>query len=102
MKPLPPEEIFGLSIIATVAIASMWGIFWLAVIRSEERVIDILVNAAFFRTVTVIGVIAATAVLSLAGQLEGSVTGAILSGIAGYVLGHLAGQKKDASVPDSQ
>jgi hypothetical protein len=101
MKALPPEEIFGLSIIATVAIASMWGIFWLAVIRSKERVIDILTNQAFFRTVTVIGVIAATAVLSLAGQLEGSVTGAILSGIAGYVLGHLAGQKKESPEPGS-
>jgi hypothetical protein len=100
--PLPSDEIFELSIIATVAIASMWIIFWVAVIFSKERVIDILTNQAFFRTVTVIGVIAATAVLSLAGRLEGSVTGAILSGIAGYVLGHLAGQKKEASAPDSQ
>jgi hypothetical protein len=93
---LPEDKIFELSIVATAAIASMWGIFWLAVILSKERIIDILVNQAFFRTVTVIGVIAATAVLSLAGKLEGSVTGAILSGIAGYVLGHLAGQKKDS------
>jgi hypothetical protein len=96
---LPQEEIFRLSIIATAALVLMWGIFWLAVALSKERIIDILTNPAFFRTVTVMGVIAATAVLSLAGKLDGNVTGAILSGIAGYVLGHLTGQKNESSEP---
>ena len=36
------------------------------------------------------GVIAATVVLSLAGRLEGNLTGAILSGIVGYVLGQIS------------
>ncbi len=33
---------------------------------------DILTSPSFFKTVTVIGVIAATVVLSLAGRLEGN------------------------------
>jgi uncharacterized membrane protein len=94
MQMLPPD-IFWLSVAATVALAVMWVIFWIAVIRSNESIIQILSNPAFFRTVTVMGVIAATAVLSLAGKLDGNVTGAILSGIAGYVLGHLTSQKSD-------
>ena len=96
---LPQEEIYQLSIIATAALVSMWVIFWGAAILSKERIIDILSNPAFFRTVTVMGVIAATAVLSLAGKLDGNVTGAILSGIAGYVLGHLTSRKNDSSEP---
>jgi hypothetical protein len=90
-------DIFWLSICATTALVLMWGMFWLAVMRSGERIIDILLNPAFFRTVTVMGVIAATAVLSLAGKLDGNITGAILSGIAGYVLGHLTSQKTEPS-----
>jgi hypothetical protein len=99
---LPQEEIYRLSIIATAALVSMWVIFWGAAVLSKERIIDILSNPAFFRTVTVMGVIAATAVLSLAGKLDGNVTGAILSGIAGYVLGHLTSRKNDSSEPGQQ
>lgn len=39
------------------------------------------------------GVIAATVVLSLAGRLDGNITGAILSGIVGYVFGQLSHQE---------
>lgn len=96
------EEIIRLSIIATAALALMWCIFWGAVILSKERIIDILTSPSFFRTVTVMGVIAATAVLSLAGRLDGNVTGAILSGIAGYVLGHITSQKNESPGPSQQ
>lgn len=65
----------------------MWSVFWLAVVKRGESIQEILLSSAFFRTVAVMGVIAATVVLSLAGKLEGNVTGAILSGIVGYVLG---------------
>lgn len=68
----------------------MWTIFWFAVKRSGENIMDILTSPAFFKTVAVMGVIAATVVLSLAGRLEGNITGAILSGIVGYVLGQLS------------
>jgi hypothetical protein len=60
------DKIFLLSISATVALVVMWVTFWIAVIRSGESIIEVLLNQAFFRTVTVMGVIAATAVLSLA------------------------------------
>lgn len=89
---LKPEYIVGLSILATVAIVAMWGLFWNAIAKSNEKIIDILKSASFFKVVTVIGVIAATVVLSLAGRLDGNITGAILSGIAGYVLGQLSGK----------
>lgn len=92
---LKPEYIVGLSILATIALVAMWAVFWLAVARAKESIMDILTSPAFFKTVTVIGVIAATVVLSLAGRLEGNITGAILSGIAGYVLGQLSGTKAD-------
>ena len=65
----------------------MWAIFWLAIIRREESVREVLLSPAFFRTVTVMGVIAATVVLSLAGRLADNIAGTMLSGIVGYVLG---------------
>jgi len=77
------EFIFGLSILATVGLVVMWGIFWRAVVKSKESIIKIMVDPAFFRTVAVMGVVAATVVLSLAGRLEGNISGAILSGIVG-------------------
>jgi hypothetical protein len=84
---LNPHYILWLSILATAGLVLMWGAFWLAVVRRQESVRDVLLSPAFFRTVVVMGVIAATVVLSLADRLEGNVTGAILSGVAGYVLG---------------
>jgi hypothetical protein len=71
----------------------MWSVFWYSVARSQEKIMDIILNPNFFKTVAVMGVIAATAVLSLAGRLEGNVTGAILSGIVGYVLGQMSHQE---------
>ncbi len=72
----------------------MWGLFWLAVARAKESIREVLLSPAFFRTVTVMGVIAATVVLSLASRLDGNITGAILSGIAGYVLGHVSARER--------
>jgi len=91
---LKPEYIVGLSVLATVGIVAMWGMFWHSVAKSQESIMDILRSPSFFKTVTVIGVIAATVVLSLAGRMEGNITGAILSGIAGYVLGQLSGKRE--------
>ncbi len=89
---LAPRDILLLSVLATVGLVLMWGLFWLAVARSKESIHDVLLSPAFFRTVAVMGVIAATVVLSLAGRLAGNITGAILSGIVGYVLGQLSGR----------
>jgi hypothetical protein len=88
---LSPMEIGLLSVLATVSLVLMWGVFWWAIVRSKESVHEVLVSPGFFRTVTVMGVIAATVVLSLAGRLDGNITGAILSGIVGYVLGQISG-----------
>ena len=84
---LSPEYIVWLSVLATAGLVLMWAAFWFAIVRAKESVHEVLLSAGFFRTVTVMGVIAATVVLSLAGRLEGNITGAILSGIVGYVLG---------------
>jgi hypothetical protein len=89
---LKEEYIVGLSVLATVGLVTMWGLFWNSAVKSQEKVMDILRSPSFFKTVTVMGVIAATVVLSLAGRLEGNITGAILSGIVGYVLGQLSGK----------
>jgi hypothetical protein len=93
---LNSEHIVWLSVLATLGLLACWGIFWQAIIRAKESVHDVLISPGFFRTVTVMGIIAATVVLSLAGRLDGNITGAILSGIAGFVLGHIAtpGQKQ--------
>lgn len=84
---LKPEYIVWLSVLATAGLVAMWGFFWHSVALSQEKIMDILLSPTFFKTVAVMGVIAATVVLSLAGRLEGNITGAILSGIVGYVLG---------------
>lgn len=86
--PLSPQQIVWLSILGTTGLVLMWAVFWWRAGRSAS-IYGILQSPGFFRTVAVMGVIAATVVLSLAGRLEGNITGAILSGIVGYVLGHL-------------
>jgi len=88
-----PGDILTLSILATAGLVLMWGVFWFAAARSHANVGEVLLSPAFFRTVAVMGVIAATVVLSLAGRLDGNATGAILSGIGGFVLGQLSGSR---------
>ena len=87
---LDPDAIVWLSVLATTGLVLMWTAFWFAVVRRQESVRDILLSSSFFRTVAVMGVIAATVVLALAGRLEGNIAGAILSGIVGYVLGQIS------------
>jgi hypothetical protein len=87
---LSEQAILILAAFATGGLAVCWVAFWISVVRAGESIPRILASAGFFRTVTVMGVIAATAVLSLANRIDGNVTAAILSGIVGYVLGQLA------------
>lgn len=90
MEQLSPKDILILSVLATAGLVIMWGFFWIAVHRSKGDVAQILQSSSIFKIITVMGVIAATVVLSLAGRLDGNLTGAILSGIVGYVLGQLS------------
>lgn len=87
MPEVDPLYILGLSALATAGLVFMWAAFWKAASQQQESIRGILLSAAFFRTVAVMGVIAATVVLALAGRLADNVTGTILSGIVGYVLG---------------
>jgi hypothetical protein len=91
---LSARDVVWLSILGTSGLVAMWTVFWFAVTKSGESVHEVLLSEGFFRVVAVMGVVAATVVLSLAGKLEGNATGAILSGIVGYVLGHLSGKTK--------
>lgn len=84
---LSADQIITLCYLATGSIVLMWLSFWFVAWKSGERIRDILASAGFFRAVAIMGVVAATVVLSLAGGLESQLTAAILSGIAGYVLG---------------
>jgi hypothetical protein len=90
------DFIFELSVLATTGLALMWVAFWAAITIRKESVSDILQSPSFFRTVAVMGVVASTVVLSLAGRIEGNITGAILSGIVGYVLGQLTHKSKSS------
>jgi hypothetical protein len=81
------QHVLWLSILATSGLVLMWGVFWIAVARRNESISEILTKPEFFKVVTVMGVVAATVVLSLADRIHGSLTAAILSGIVGYVLG---------------
>jgi RsiW-degrading membrane proteinase PrsW (M82 family) len=96
-QELGPQYILWLSILATVGLAVMWATFWRAVTKRQESVKDVLLSPAFFRTVTVMGVIAATVVLSLAGRLADNIAGTMLSGIVGYVLGRTLDDSKSAT-----
>lgn len=95
--PLAPLYVAGLSVLATLGLVAMWAVFWRAIVQSKESVHDVLASPSFFRTVTVMGVIAATVVLSLAGRLAGNITGAILSGIVGYVLGQMTASSRPSA-----
>ena len=72
------DQIMVLAWLATIAILLMWFGFWVAVIWQKEKVSEVLFNPAFFKTVAVVGVIAATAVLSLAQRLEENFTARFL------------------------
>jgi hypothetical protein len=95
---LSPQYILYLLYLATLAttgIVVCWVSFWRAVTkRGGEEIRGVLASSGFFRTVAVMGVIAAATVLSLSDRLPGQITGAILSGIVGYVLGQLSGHKQ--------
>ena len=84
---MSPDYVWRLSLLATAGLVVMWSIFWLVVWLKKENIMEILKSDSFFKTITVMGVIAATVVLSLADKIAGDLTGAILSGIVGYVLG---------------
>jgi hypothetical protein len=95
---MSPADVWHLSILATAGLAVMWIVFWAAVSLKRESITEILMNPAFFRTVAVMGVVAATVVLSLADRLEGNLTAAILSGIVGYVLGAMTKSKGNSNL----
>ena len=84
------QYVWWLSILATAGLCLMWAIFWFAVMRRNESITDVLTKPEFFKVITVMGVIAATVVLSLADRIKGDLTAAILSGIVGYVLGSVS------------
>lgn len=88
------NNVMLLSVLATVGIIVMWMAFWYSSGKAGEKPSEVLNNPAFFRTVVVIGVIAAVTVLSLAGRIEGNISGSVLSGIVGYVLGQLSSRKE--------
>jgi predicted cation transporter len=94
---LSAEQILCLSWIATIGIVVMLTVFWLVVYKQHDKAITILRSNAFFRTVTVVGFIAATSVLSLSGIIEGHLAAAILSGIAGFILGSHSTKVKEHS-----
>lgn len=94
---LPADQILVLCYVATGGIVVMWVAFWFVVYKQDkESVSAVLLKPAFFRVVAVVGVVAAAAVLTLAGRLESTVTGAILSGTIGFVLGHLSSKQASA------
>lgn len=93
------QHVLWLSILATSGLVLMWAVFWLAVSRRNESISEILIKPEFFKVVTVMGVVAATVVLSLADRIQGSLTAAILSGIVGYVLGSTG--KRPRELPES-
>jgi len=97
------QYVWWLSILATAGLFLMWTIFWFVVWRRNESVTEIITKPEFFKVITVMGVIAATVVLSLANRIQGSLTAAILSGIAGYVLGsvtHKPKENRETKPPD--
>lgn len=84
---LTSNQIVILSFLATGGLCILWIAFWIAVRTSGEKVSEILLNQSFFKTVTVMGVIAGVVVLALAGRIDGDLTASIFAGIVGYVLG---------------
>jgi|ERR1700694_279134 len=91
---MEPAQIISLAYLAAAGIVIMWIAFWILVYLKKESIQEILLSPAFFKTVAVIGVVAATAVLSLAQRLEPNLTGAILSGTIGYVLGTVTSSRE--------
>lgn len=89
--------IIFLSILATLGLFLMWGIFWFFVWKSKESITYIIQSPFVFKIIVVMGVISATAVFTLTGKLSGDIAGAIISGIVGYVLGQSSLMNKISS-----
>lgn len=89
---LNSQEIIVISILATLGIVSMWIVFFIIAYKQDEKLTKIIQMDAFFKAITVIGVIGSTSVLAIAERIEGELAAAILSGIVGYILG--AGSKE--------
>lgn len=91
ISKLSSQEIIIISLLATIGIVSMWIVFFIIAYKQDEKLTDIIRMDAFFKAITVIGVIGSTSVLAIAERIEGELAAAILSGIVGYILG--AGSK---------
>lgn len=90
------QYVLWLSLLATTGLSLAWAVFWLVAWHRGANIAEIISRPELFRIITVMGVIAATAVLSLTNRIDGNLTGAILSGIVGYVLGSVSNRKREA------
>jgi hypothetical protein len=93
------QYVWQLSLLASGGLIILWAIFWLVVWRRQESATEIVAKPEFFQIITVMGIVSATVVLSLAGRIDGNLTAAILSGIAGFVLGSVSQKPKDPPKP---
>jgi len=89
------QYVLWLSLLATTGLSLAWAVFWLVAWHRDANIAEIISRPELFRIITVMGVIAATAVLSLTNRIDGNLTGAILSGIVGYVLGSVSNRKRE-------
>ncbi|MBA4123620.1 MAG: hypothetical protein H0X72_14295 [Acidobacteria bacterium] len=82
----PTQFVYVLLLFASTLVI-VWGVFWLAVSRGKTNPLAITDNSGFLRIVTVGFTFLAVIILALARVLSGEITGAIISGVIGYVLG---------------
>jgi hypothetical protein len=80
------QNLFWLGVVAASVLLLGWFIFFIAAMRTREN-LKTLIDGTFLQNLTVILVVAATAYLTLTGLLKPELSGSIVSGIVGYVLG---------------
>ena len=84
---LDPNQFVYVLLLFASTLVIVWGIFWLAVSRGKTNPLAIIKNPGFLRIVTVGFTFLGVIILALARVLSGEITGAIISGVIGYVLG---------------
>lgn len=66
-----------------------WLALCIALIKRQESPIRVIQDKGFLNAITVVFIISTVLLLTLTRQLSGEISGTLLSGVAGYVLGSL-------------
>lgn len=95
------QEFTYLSLIVVIGFFLCWVTFWKYGGIQQQAHLGSL-GGNILQMLTVVVIVAATALLAICGVLQGDLAASLLSGIAGYVLGSIRDRKDDGQKPSQE